>query len=105
MDPFANLAPALLAAFGRDVTILPAQGDPVVVRGILRDEPVTVETADGRPAIVREPTVHLPAGVVVARGDRIAVAGDARRWQVLNPYPAGPLGGGWTVCQLIEVAP
>jgi hypothetical protein len=105
MDPFVNLAPALLAAFGRDVTIVPAQGAPVAARGILRDEPVTVETADGRPAIVREPTVHLPPDVAVARGDRIAVVGDGRQWQVLHRYPAGPLGAGWTVCQLIEVAP
>lgn len=104
MSVFDGLAGTLNAVFGAPVTITPETGDPVTVRGILRELPQFEDDADRRQHFVAQFALQVPRPVPAALAKGATVTHESgRSFIVLGVFPdRSPAADAFMVAHLEE---
>lgn len=103
---FDGMAGVLNGLFGAPVTITPDGGEPAVLRGVFREEPV--EVADGDNGSVIDVAITLrvqrPGADDVETG-AIVAPGNGKTYRIMNRITSGsPAADGFTVFELKETS-
>ena len=99
---FDGLAGALNQVFGAPVSLVGPLGVTDTIRAVFRQDPVEVETADGRMQVVQSPTLRVPRDLAagIGREHRIVLA-DGREFRVLQVMTGpSPAIDGFSYCEL-----
>ncbi|MEC7763381.1 MAG: hypothetical protein VX874_15875 [Pseudomonadota bacterium] len=107
MSIFDGMAGVLNGVFGAPVTVTPEGEAAVEIRGVFRENPVTVPDADGREVLSVLPVLSVPRNVAETLASGTVVnPGNGRTYSVVNSLPSGsPAGDGFINYELEEISP